>query len=82
MINIESGSELLSVGNKNYTPDGSYVPRVLFFTSGGQFIQNAYNRHPDADTNHRYFYSSPNQIAKVMQQVIDNGGRNPLPENS
>lgn len=78
MINIENDSELIK--SINYSPDGKYVPRVLFFTSEGKLILNAYNRHQDADKEHKYFYSSPSQIVKVMQQVIDNDGRNPLPE--
>ncbi|XP_015127889.1 thioredoxin domain-containing protein 12 [Diachasma alloeum] len=78
MINIESSSNLIQ--SDKFTPDGKYVPRILFFTPTGEFIRNAYNRHPDGDPEHRYFYSSPVQIVQVMQQVIDNSGRNPLPE--
>ncbi|XP_034944107.1 thioredoxin domain-containing protein 12-like isoform X2 [Chelonus insularis] len=80
MINVENSSDILSY-YKEYTPDGKYVPRILFFTYDGQLIHNAYNRHPDADPNHRYYYSSPAQIIDVMQQVIDNKSRNPLPES-
>ncbi|XP_011313759.1 thioredoxin domain-containing protein 12-like [Fopius arisanus] len=75
MINVENSSELIK--SDEFSPDGKYVPRILFFTSAGDFIKTAYNRHPDADPEHRYFYSSPVQIIQVMQQVIDNSGRNP-----
>ncbi|XP_063988407.1 thioredoxin domain-containing protein 12-like [Diachasmimorpha longicaudata] len=72
MINIENSSNLIQ--SEKFTPDGKYVPRILFFKPTGEFIKNAYNRHPDGDQAHRYFYSSPIQIVQVMQQVIDNLG--------
>ncbi|KAK0168258.1 hypothetical protein PV327_002082 [Microctonus hyperodae] len=75
MINMENSSEAITK-NGRYTPDGTYVPRILFFNSNGEFIPDAYNRHPDADPDHKYFYSSPMQIIDVMQQVIDNKENN------
>lgn len=79
MINVENTSDVLSKDEK-YTPDGKYVPRILFFTSTGEFIREAYNRHPDADAEHQYYYSSPVQLVEVMQQIIDYKAQNLIPK--
>ncbi|XP_043248674.1 thioredoxin domain-containing protein 12-like [Colletes gigas] len=63
---------------QKFLPDGKYVPRILFFTPDGDFIEDAYNKHPNADKEHKYFYSNPSQIAESMLFVLREYIKGPL----
>ncbi|CAK9797764.1 Thioredoxin domain-containing protein 12 [Anthophora quadrimaculata] len=78
MIKAEMGSDVVLDGPK-FQPDGKYVPRILFFTSKGDFIKEAYNKHANADKEHKYFYKSPSQIVDTMLYVLKEYSKNPLP---
>lgn len=54
-----------------FQPDGTYVPRILFFTSDGEFMKDVYNRHPKADEKYKYFYSNTSQIIDSMILALE-----------
>lgn len=70
MIKAEMGKES-HLNQKKFRPDGQYVPRILFFTSEGDLIKDAYNRCPDADKDYKYFYKSAGQIVETMLYVLN-----------
>ncbi|KOC63237.1 Thioredoxin domain-containing protein 12 [Habropoda laboriosa] len=77
MIKTEMGSDVILDGPK-FQPDDKYVPKILFFTSKGDFIKEAYNKHTDADKEHKYFYKSPSQIVDTMLYVLKEYSKEPL----
>ncbi|EZA53130.1 hypothetical protein DMN91_005424 [Ooceraea biroi] len=54
-----------------FQPDGTYVPRILFFTPDGEFMEDVYNRHPKADDKYKYFYSNTSQIVDSMILALE-----------
>lgn len=78
MIKAEMESDT-TLNKKMFQPDGKYVPRILFFTSDGNFIEEAYNKHADADKEYRYFYKNPTQIISTMLFVLKNYSNEPAP---
>ncbi|XP_017760915.1 PREDICTED: thioredoxin domain-containing protein 12-like [Eufriesea mexicana] len=79
-IMIKADMENDAILNKKmFQPDGKYVPRILFFTSDGNFIEEAYNKHADADTEYKYFYKNPSQVINTMLFVLKNYSKQPLP---
>ncbi|XP_034182621.1 thioredoxin domain-containing protein 12 [Osmia lignaria lignaria] len=76
MVKVEfEGQPFLT--EKKFQPDGKYVPRILFYTADGGFIEEAYNKHRDADKEHKYFYSSPTQIIDTMMYVLKKYSKEP-----
>lgn len=63
--------------DKKFQPDGKYVPRILFFTSEGDFIKEACNKQ--ADKGNKYFYKSPSQVVETMLYVLRKYSNDPLP---
>ncbi|XP_059051838.1 thioredoxin domain-containing protein 12-like [Achroia grisella] len=55
--------------NSNYAPDGSYIPRILFISPKGSVDHDIYNE--EGSSQHKYFYSRPEQIAKSMRRVLE-----------
>ncbi|KZC04832.1 Thioredoxin domain-containing protein 12 [Dufourea novaeangliae] len=78
MIKAEKGKNK-ALNEKKFEPDGTYVPRILFFTSDGRFIVESYNRHADAEKEHKYFYVQPSQIVESMLFVLKEYGNEPMP---
>ncbi|XP_003693661.1 uncharacterized protein LOC100864712 [Apis florea] len=68
-----------TLNQKQFKPDGGYVPRILFFTSDGDFIREAYNKCADADKQYKFFYKNPSQIICTMLLVLNNYSKKPLP---
>ena len=77
MIKAEMGRDA-DIEEKKFQPDGKYVPRILFFRSNGDFIEEACNMHVDADKEHKYFYKSPSEIINTMLFVLKNYSKEPL----
>lgn len=63
--------EMPAKDEAKFQPDGSYVPRILFFTPDGEFMQDIYNRHPQADKKSKYFYSNTTQIVDSMVLALE-----------
>nr|XP_026500242.1 thioredoxin domain-containing protein 12-like [Vanessa tameamea] len=55
--------------NHTYSPDGTYIPRILFISPKGSVDHDIYNE--EGSSQHKYFYSRPEQIAKSMRKVLD-----------
>jgi hypothetical protein len=70
MVNMKK-NEIPSQDRARFQPDGTYVPRILFFTPDGEFMKDIYNRHPKADDKYKYFYSNTNQIINSMLSVLE-----------
>lgn len=56
---------------KKFEPDGTYVPRILFFTPDGKFMEDIYNRHPKGDEKYKYFYTNTAQIIDSMILALE-----------
>lgn len=70
MVDARKG-EIPAQDEARFQPDGTYVPRILFFTPNGKFMENVYNRHPKADDKYKYFYSSTSQIIDSMILALE-----------
>jgi len=58
--------EIPAQDEAKFQPDGTYVPRILFFTPDGEFMKDVYNHHQKADDKYKYFYNSTSQIIDSM----------------
>ncbi|KAM3962136.1 thioredoxin domain-containing protein 12 [Aphomia sociella] len=65
MINLIDDEEPKS---SNFAPDGTYIPRILFVSPQGLVDREIYNE--EGSSQHKYFYSRPEQIAKSMRKMI------------
>ncbi|XP_013186161.1 thioredoxin domain-containing protein 12 [Amyelois transitella] len=65
MVNLVDDEEPKSHG---YSPDGTYIPRILFISPYGTVDHEIYNE--EGSSQHKYFYSKPEQIAKSMKKVL------------
>ncbi|XP_025267275.1 thioredoxin domain-containing protein 12-like [Camponotus floridanus] len=70
MVDARKG-EIPAQDEMRFQPDGTYVPRILFFTPDGEFMENVYNRHPKADDKYKYFYNSTSQIIDSMILALE-----------
>ncbi|XP_049885739.1 thioredoxin domain-containing protein 12-like [Pectinophora gossypiella] len=66
MVNLVDDEEPKS---SSYAPDGSYIPRILFISPNGRIDGEIVNE--EGSTQHKYFYSKPEQIARSMKKVLD-----------
>ncbi|XP_033340574.1 thioredoxin domain-containing protein 12 [Megalopta genalis] len=67
-----------SINSGKFQPDGKYVPRILFFTSDGEFIMEAFNRSKNAKEQ-KFFYSSPSDVTETMLFVLNEYSKEPKP---
>ncbi|XP_018341476.1 PREDICTED: thioredoxin domain-containing protein 12-like [Trachymyrmex septentrionalis] len=63
--------EISAQDEAKFEPDGTYVPRILFFTSDGKFMKDVYNRHSKANDKYKYFYNNPSQIIDSMILALE-----------
>ncbi|XP_011629575.1 thioredoxin domain-containing protein 12-like [Pogonomyrmex barbatus] len=63
--------EIPAQDEARFQPDGTYVPRILFFTPDGEFMKDIYNRHSKADDKYKYFYNNTSQIIDSMIFALD-----------
>ena len=54
--------------DEKFTPDGGYIPRILFATSQGE-VKNEIQA-PDGNAQYKYFYHDTAQIAKGMTAAL------------
>ncbi|XP_012536084.1 thioredoxin domain-containing protein 12-like [Monomorium pharaonis] len=78
MVGVRKDEMILMQDKARFQPDGTYVPRILFFTPDGEFMKDIYNRHPKADNKYKYFYSSPSQIVDSMILALERCSENSL----
>ncbi|KAJ8305289.1 hypothetical protein KUTeg_015834 [Tegillarca granosa] len=55
-----------------YTPDGGYIPRVLFLDPKGKVRKEFTNK--DGNQQYKYYYPMADQIATTMRQVVKRNG--------
>jgi len=70
MVNMKK-NEIPLQDKARFQPDGTYVPRILFFTPDGEFMEDIYNRHPKADNKYKYFYSNTGPIINSMLLALE-----------
>jgi len=57
-----------------YTPDGGYIPRILFFDPDGKFLPNVINE--GGNDQYKYYYFNDIAIVKSMERVISKFSEN------
>ncbi|XP_053615500.1 thioredoxin domain-containing protein 12-like [Plodia interpunctella] len=65
MVNLVDDEEPKANG---FSPDGAYIPRILFISPNGNVDHDIYNE--EGSNQHKYFYSKPDQIVKSMKKVL------------
>ncbi|XP_004931380.1 thioredoxin domain-containing protein 12 [Bombyx mori] len=66
MINLVDEEEPASSA---FAPDGNYIPRIIFLSPEGSVDHDIYNE--DGSSQHKYFYSKPEQIVKSMRKILE-----------
>ncbi|XP_075984795.1 thioredoxin domain-containing protein 12-like [Anticarsia gemmatalis] len=66
MVNLVDEEEPTS---SIFAPDGTYIPRILFISPKGLVDTEIYNEQ--GSSQHKYFYSQPEQIARSMKKVLE-----------
>ncbi|GMT11720.1 hypothetical protein PFISCL1PPCAC_3017, partial [Pristionchus fissidentatus] len=66
MVNTADEDELYE---EEYSPDGKYVPRVLFLDKNGDLLAQFKNKK-GVYKNYAYYYSSPADILNSMKDVL------------
>lgn len=64
MVNLENEEE---PSGSDYTPDGGYIPRILFLDSNGKVRADIKD---DARQKYSYFYSDVQSVARAMDNAI------------
>jgi protein-disulfide reductase (glutathione) len=71
MVNIEEDSEL-PTDNKNFTPDGGYIPRVFFLTPEGNIDDTIVS----SNARYKHFFANTDALVEAMNSY----GKNPQAE--
>ncbi|XP_054278559.1 thioredoxin domain-containing protein 12-like [Macrosteles quadrilineatus] len=74
MVNVEDNEE---PKGKSYSPDGGYIPRILFLNSEGDVQTEFYNEN--GNPQYKYFYPDAESIVKMMKKVSDEISTKPRP---
>uniref|UniRef100_UPI00398E7224 thioredoxin domain-containing protein 12 n=1 Tax=Pristiophorus japonicus TaxID=55135 RepID=UPI00398E7224 len=64
MVNIEDEEE---PKDSVFSPDGGYIPRILFLDAGGKVHSEIINQN--GNPNYKYFYSSADQVVFAMKEA-------------
>ncbi|KAG5329202.1 TXD12 protein, partial [Acromyrmex charruanus] len=74
--------EIPAQDEAKFQPDGTYVPRILFFTPDGKFMKDVYNHHPKADNKFKYFYNNTSQIIDSMILALEHCSEDTLDDKT
>lgn len=66
MINLEDEEE---PKDDAYSPDGGYIPRILFLDPSGKVHPEITNKN--GNPNYKYFYSNAEQVVSGMKEAQD-----------
>lgn len=77
MVNAQDDEE---PSDAQYSPDGGYIPRILFIDSGGQVMTQFYNEM--GNPSYKYFYSDAESVTAAMRKVKDSMDKTTGYENS
>lgn len=64
MVNVEDEEE---PKEESYSPDGGYIPRILFLDPSGQVRPEIINSK--GNPSYKYFYSSADQVVEAMKEA-------------
>ncbi|XP_023728057.1 thioredoxin domain-containing protein 12 [Cryptotermes secundus] len=64
MVNAEDDEE---PKEEQYSPDGGYIPRILFIEPAGKVRTDFFNE--DGNASYKYFYSNADSVAATMRRV-------------
>ncbi|TSS97550.1 Thioredoxin domain-containing protein 12 [Bagarius yarrelli] len=64
MVNLEDEEE---PKDKSFSPDGGYIPRILFLDPSGQVRSEFTNKN--GNPNYKYFYSNADQVVASMKEA-------------
>ncbi|XP_030061745.1 thioredoxin domain-containing protein 12 [Microcaecilia unicolor] len=64
MVNVEDEEE---PKDKVFSPDGGYIPRILFLDSSGNVHPEIVNKK--GNPSYKYFYSSADQVIEGMKEA-------------
>ncbi|KHJ97098.1 hypothetical protein OESDEN_02928 [Oesophagostomum dentatum] len=65
MVNVEDDDE---PSEKEYRPDGAYIPRIIFLDTNGKHLQT---NNAKLFRNHKFFYPLIPQIIDGMKRALD-----------
>jgi len=66
MVNTMDDDEP-KAGNDKYTPDGGYIPRILFFGPKGELLRDEINK--GGNDKYKYYYYDEESVAESMKRV-------------
>ncbi|KAM9427081.1 thioredoxin domain-containing protein 12 [Salvelinus alpinus] len=64
MVNLEDEEE---PKDEAYSPDGGYIPRILFLDPSGKVHPEITNKN--GNPNYKFFYSNADQVVSAMKQA-------------
>jgi protein-disulfide reductase (glutathione) len=69
LVNVHDDEEPTGDLAQDYTPDGGYIPRVLFVHPDGRVLPEFFSK--EGNPKYKYFYSDPATLAKTMRMAIE-----------
>eukprot|EP00729_Bicosta_minor_P004460 gene4460-21695_t len=66
MVNTEDDEE---PSGTEFSPDGGYIPRILFLNSAGDVQNDVYNKQ--GSDQYKYYYSDSGAVLKGMQDAAE-----------
>jgi len=65
MVNLEDEEE---PGDKKFSPDGGYIPRILFFDTTGEIRKDIYNEA--GNPNYKFYYPKADDVVSGMKNAL------------